>query len=396
MKEADMKKTYRWICLQKALGYGSRKIKEILKIYKTSEEFFKASKEEWSKCRLFTARELQKLLNFDYSIAEKIEETCDKKGYKIVTYEDDNYPSKLKGIYNPPAVLYVNGSFPKVDKELAIAIVGTRSATTYGLKTSFDFAYNLAKKGVIIISGGALGVDTSAQKGAVLAGGKVISVLGCGIDCKYLKKNDDLKKTIAKSGAVISEYEPDYPVIGRNFPIRNRIIAALSHGTLIVEAGQKSGALITANLALEQNRDLFAIPGDIRSEVSLGTNNLIKECAKPVTQVEDILEEYYLRFPDLGNKINSERLEKIVDDSDKNIESVDRQRDEIQNAENENLNISKRAKIIYNLLERDRAFVFDEIAILSGLNAADVLQGITELEVKKLIYSGPGKQYRKK
>lgn len=393
MTEKEIKKSYRWICLQKALGYGSKKAKDILKIYKTSEEFFNLTKEDWAKSRLFTAKELLKLEKFDYSIAKNIEGTCIKKGYKIITLEDEDYPEILKNIYNPPAVLYVKGTLPDVDKNFSLSIVGTRSATKYGLKTSFEFSYNLAKRGAIIVSGGALGIDSSAQKGAVLARGKVISVLGCGIDYKYLQRNDNLKEAIAKNGAVISEYEPDCPVRGRNFPIRNRIISGLSSGTLIVEAGQKSGALITANLALEQGRDLFSVPGDIRSKVSFGTNNLIKECAKPVTSVEDILEEYYLKFPKLEKNLKIDKIEDIIDEDSKKVKIGEKE--QVKNKENERLNISKRAKIIYNLLECDKTLLFDEIVLLSKLGVSDALQGLTELEVKKLINSEPGKRYRK-
>lgn len=226
-----------------------------------------------------------------------------------------------------------------------------------------------------------------------MADGRVISVLGCGIDFKYLERNNSLKEEIAKNGAIISEYEPDYPARGRNFPIRNRIISGLSSGTLIVEAGQKSGALITANLALEQGRDLFAIPGDIKSEVSFGTNNLIKECAKPVTSIEDILEEYYLKFPKLEKNLKIDKIEDIIDEDSEKLKVTEKV--QIENQENKRLNISKRAKIIYNLLEREKTLLFDEIALKSNLNAADVLQGLTELEVKKLINGEPGKRYRK-
>lgn len=393
MENGKFKKFSRWICIQKCLGYGSRKAKEILKIYKTSEEFFNLTKEDRAKSRLFTAKELSKFKSFDFSVAEKIEETCSQKGYKIITLEDRDYPERLKNIYNPPAVLYIKGNLPEIDKNLVVAVVGTRSATKYGLKTSFEFSYNLAKRGAIIASGGALGIDSSAQKGAVLAGGKVISVLGCGIDYKYLERNNSLKEAIAKNGAIISEYEPDYPARGRNFPIRNRIISGLSSGTLIVEAGQKSGALITANLALEQGRDLFSVPGDIRSEVSFGTNNLIKECAKPVTSVEDILEEYYLKFPKLEKNLKVDKIEDIIDEDNGKVKV--KEQEQIKNKETESLNISKRAKIIYNLLKREKTLLFDEIALKSNLDASDVLQGLTELEVKKLIKSEPGKRYKK-
>lgn len=393
MEKSSLKKSIRWIYIQKCLGYGSRKPKEILKIYKTSEKFLSLSKEELKKSRLFTAKELSKFENFDFSVARKIETTCNQKGYKIITLEDEKYPERLKNIYNPPVVLYVKGNLPEIDKNLVVAVVGTRSATKYGLKTSFEFSYNLAKRGVIIVSGGALGIDSSAQKGAVLADGRVISVLGCGIDFKYLERNNSLKEAILKNGAIVSEYEPDYPARGRNFPIRNRIISGLSSGTLIVEAGQKSGALITANLALEQGRDLFSVPGDIRSKVSFGTNNLIKECAKPVTSIEDILEEYYLKFPKLEKILKVDKIEDIIDEKAGEVRVETKEK--AKNKENKRLNISKRAKIIYNLLEREKTLLFDEIALKSNLNAADVLQALTELEVKKLINSEPGKRYRK-
>ncbi len=167
-----------WIYLQQALGYASRRIKDIMKIYKTSQNFFSSPYEEWKDSGIFTKRDLLKLKNFDTDKIEKIKAHCKQKGYKIITYESPDYPNRLKNIYNPPAVLYVNGTFPNVDNELCIAIVGTRSATRYGLGTSFEFGYKLAKFGATVVSGGALGIDSSAQKGAIMAGGKVISVMG--------------------------------------------------------------------------------------------------------------------------------------------------------------------------------------------------------------------------
>ncbi len=374
-----LNKISRWICIQQVLGYGSHKVKDILKVYKSSKEFFNLPSSEWKNSRIFTERELLKLKNFDFSVAENLQKRCMDKGYKIVTYEDVQYPERLKNIYNPPALFYVNGSFPDVDRLFCISIVGTRSATNYGLKIAFDFAHNLAEMGVVVVSGGALGIDSSAQRGALLAGGEVISVLGCGLECNYLEKNRDLRKAIAKNGAVITEYGLDDSAVGRNFPMRNRIISALSLGTLIVEAGIKSGALITANLALEQNRDVFAVPGDIRSKVSMGTNNLIKECAKPVTCVEDILEEYYSKFPDLTVKLkkNAENIEKS-----RKIECAD-------------VDISKKAGLVLNSLEKDKAMLLDELVMATKMSIPDVLQAITELELKNLIKSEPGRKYRK-
>lgn len=376
-----------WIYLQQALGYASRRIKDIMKTYKTSQNFFSSPYEEWKDSGIFTKRDLLKLKNFDTDKIEKIKAHCKQKGYKIITYESPNYPNRLKNIYNPPAILYVNGTFPNVDNELCIAIVGTRSATRYGLGTSFEFGYKLAKFGATVVSGGALGIDSSAQKGAIMAGGKVISVMGCGLDCHYLEKNNNLKKAISLNGAIVSEYEPGYAVIARNFPVRNRIISALSLGTLIVEAGRKSGSLITANLALEQNRDLFAVPGDIKSSMSIGTNSLIKECAKPVTCVEDILEEYYSRFPNL-NTTQADKGSKI----EGKIEPIEK----MSKRENKNLKVSSRARNIYNFLKNTEFMTIDELILKTKMSTADALQGITELELNGLVESKPGRMYKKK
>lgn len=220
--------------------------------------------------------------------ADRIIEECHKKRIKIITLSDDEYPEMLKYITDPPIVLYVRGSIPKSN---SIAIVGSRKASGYGIETANKMAYNLALSDICIVSGMARGIDTAAHAGALEAGGETVAVLGCGADVPYPPENASIMERIAGSGAVISEYPPGTPPSTYNFPDRNRIISGMSIGTLVVEAGMKSGSLITANYALEQGRDVFAIPGNINNYNSMGTNKLIKDGAKLVLSVDDILDE---------------------------------------------------------------------------------------------------------
>ena len=207
--------------------------------------------------------------------------------------ENDEYPEQLKNIYDPPLKLYVLGN-KKILKQKGIAIVGTRKATEYGKKVAFQFSNQLSKKGINIISGLAVGIDTYAHMGVLRPKciGKTIAVLGSGLDEIYPKENIELAKQIIKSGGcIISEYPIGTKPAKLNFPQRNRIISGLSEGVLVVEASEKSGALITADFALEQGREVFAVPGNILSNVSVGTNNLIKQGAKLVDNYMDIFNE---------------------------------------------------------------------------------------------------------
>jgi len=214
---------------------------------------------------------------------------------KEIKITDKDFPEILNHIPKPPKQLFIRGEILEEDKN-AIAIVGARKFTSYGKQVAYDFAYALAKNGITVISGLALGIDGEAHKGALDAGGRTIAVLGSGIDDKsiYPYTHKPLAERVIKNGALISEYGPGTPAMPYQFPERNRIVSGLSVGVLIVEAKEKSGSLITAKLALEQNKDIFAVPGHIFSPMSTGTNKLIQEGAKLVTKVEDILEELEL------------------------------------------------------------------------------------------------------
>lgn len=212
----------------------------------------------------------------------------ERYGASIVTIWDESYPVHLKEIHDPPAFLFVRGSFDEADRQ-SIAMVGTRDMTSYGRSMTESLAKELVTRGVTIVSGLARGVDTQAHRAAIQYGGRTIAVLGCGVDRIYPSENFKLALEVTEHGAVISDYPMQTAPDSVNFPGRNRIISGLSLGTVVVEAGERSGALITADYALEQNRELFAVPGPVHSPMSKGPNRLIKQGAKLVENVDDIL-----------------------------------------------------------------------------------------------------------
>ncbi len=238
----------------------------------------------------------------------QILEACSKKNINILSFSDEDYPELLKYIPDPPLVLYYRGSIPKAN---SIAIVGSRKASGYGIETANKMAFNLALADINIVSGLARGIDTAAHAGALEAGGTTVAVLGCGVDIIYPPENRGIMERIVNSGAVISEYPPGSPPSTSHFPCRNRIISGMSVGTLIVEAGMKSGSLITANCALEQGRDVFAIPGNINNFNSMGTNKLIKDGARIVLSVDDILDELSFGSTPLVKKRKTKKKNKI-------------------------------------------------------------------------------------
>ncbi|MFO7870093.1 MAG: DNA-processing protein DprA [Kiritimatiellia bacterium] len=219
------------------------------------------------------------------------QEKAEKAGARIITVLDEEYPRNLKEIHDPPPVLYVRGGFVSGDRH-AIAVVGSRRATHYGRGTAERLAYGLVKSGMTVVSGLAEGIDTAAHRGALSARGRTIAVIGSGLNCLYPPSNTDLAERIAQSGAVVSEFPLDRQADRSTFPIRNRVVSGLSQGTVVVEGGRRSGALITASQALEQGRTVFAVPGRIDSHSSAGANSLIKNGACLVSNVDDILNEF--------------------------------------------------------------------------------------------------------
>jgi DNA processing protein len=227
------------------------------------------------------------------SLDEEMEK-LERQGVKAFSYHDPEYPTRLKEIYDYPPILYVKGSLLPQD-EWCLAVVGTRKATVYGRQAAEEIVADLARNKITIVSGLARGIDSIAHRSALEAGGRTIAVFGCGLDVIYPAENASLAESIAENGALISEFPLGTEPRRENFPLRNRIMSGLSLGVLVVEAGDSSGAMITARLALEQNREVFAVPGSILSPSSRGTNNLIQEGAKLIRDYTDILEELNLR-----------------------------------------------------------------------------------------------------
>jgi len=232
----------------------------------------------------------------------------ERVGARLITLMDADYPPLLRTINGVPPLLYVRGSIIEAD-HLAVALVGTRKATVYGRDATEYFSKGLASNGVTIISGLAHGVDTLAHRTALNAGGRTLAVLGCGIDVMYPRENAALAKDILSSGAILSEFPLGTPPEARNFPLRNRIISGMSLGVLVVEAPEKSGALITASFAADQGRDVFAVPGNIFNPSSMGANRLIQDGAKPALTIDDILGEINVTYRNVETR---ERVQEIA------------------------------------------------------------------------------------
>jgi len=286
-----------WVWLATLQGLHRPSLHAILQHFGDPKEVYFASFGAYEQVEGLQ-KDVDALKNKDLSAADRILGVCEQKGIRVMTLQDADYPSRLTHIYDPPLVLYVRGHLPAMDNEAAIAVVGTRRASPYGIRMGLRFGYEITKCGGLVVSGLAEGVDGAAAKGALNAGGSCIGVLGSAIDVPYPRKNTELIEDVATVGALVSEYPPGYPTRGENFPRRNRIISGLSVGVTVIEAPARSGALITAELALEQGRELFVVPGNVDSPCSEGSNALLRECAAAVTCGRDILMEFVDIYPE--------------------------------------------------------------------------------------------------
>ncbi len=286
-----MKDLYSWVGLSMTPGVGGVLFRRLVEAFGSPEAVFKVSPKDLARVEGIGPTVIASLCRFDWkNTAEKELQSLEKIGARILTWDDGEYPPNLRQIYDPPPLLYVLGRVAPQDRG-SIAVVGSRYPTTYGKMAAERIALGLGKLGVTVVSGLARGVDASAHQGALAAGGRTIGVLGCGIDIIYPPENRDLFDRVASQGAVISEFPLKTPPDSDHFPIRNRIISGISLGVVVVEATLRSGSLITARFALEQGREVYALPGNVDSARSEGTNRLIKQGAKLVLQVEDIMEE---------------------------------------------------------------------------------------------------------
>jgi DNA processing protein len=290
-------------------------------------------------------------------------------GCRVVTQLEADYPAHLREIYDPPVVLYVKGTLKPEDKN-GVALVGSRQTTTYGLETARKLAYQLAYTGVTVVSGGARGIDTSAHQGALTAKGRTIAVLGTGINLVFPPENAELFERIAAHGAVMTQFPFNRPADKQSFPIRNRIVAGMTLGTVVIEANLSSGALITANFATEYGRQVFAVPGRIDSPRSKGCHDLIKKGAKLCEGVEDILSEFEYLFPPSNKPASPAETGQLP-----------------------GLTLSDNEAKILGTLSGSEERAIDEVIRATGLPASAVSVGLFSLEMKKLVRQLPGKLF---
>jgi DNA processing protein len=282
-----------WVAFSGIAGIGRVRISQLREYFGSLQEAWKAPQGKLKQAGL-DSRSIDSLVTRRPSISIEAEiEKLERYKVKALTFEDPSYPSRLKEIYDYPPVLYVKGKLP-ADDEPCLALVGTRRPTIYGKQITEEIVTDLARSKITIVSGLARGIDSVAHRAALDAGGKTIAVFGSGLDIVYPGENARLAQAIMEQGALVSEYPLGVKPRPENFPLRNRIMSGLSLGVLVVEAGERSGAIITAHQAVEQNREVFAIPGSILSPASQGTNRLIQEGAKLVRNYTDILQELNL------------------------------------------------------------------------------------------------------
>ncbi len=300
--------------------------------------------------------------------AARVLAVIEKKGWRLLTRDDEAYPALLREIFDPPYVLYVAGD-PKILAEPAVAVVGARRPTPFGRAVAERLARDLAERGLVVVSGMAVGIDSLAHWGALQAG-RTVAVLGSGLDEVYPKENKELFRKIAASGAVVTEFPPAAAPLAYRFPLRNRVISGLTLGVVVVEATRRSGSLITARLALEQNREVLAVPGNITSALSSGTNWLIKTGAKLVETWEDVVEE--LPTPLRERLLSSKKDERAAPPE-----------------------LSPEEKIIFDGLKTDALTHIDEIVETTDVSVSEVLARLLSLELKGLVRQAPGKCFQR-
>jgi DNA processing protein len=308
--------TLYWLWLADKCGVASKQFSRLVEKYEDPFDIYGLTDDEAEQLEGINSSLKAKLCQKDLEGSYAILRYCKENRVDIITYGDKRYPQRLKTIIDPPIVLYCLGHFPDFNSSLSIGVVGTRKMSEYGKRSAYRIGYELASAGAIVVSGMALGIDGTAASGALSAGGRTVAVLGCGISVVYPKEHKRLMGEIVKHGAVITEYAPTEPPHGHNFPKRNRIISGLSHGVLVIEGESSSGAMITARRAIEQGRQVFAIPGQIDDASSDGPNELIREGAYTVLCTDDILTHYEFLWGDVIDRTALEKAKRKIADSD--------------------------------------------------------------------------------
>jgi len=351
-----------WFALSSVPLVGNVTCRRLIEHFGSPAKALSASFAELSSVKGVNSSAALSIMSHDYrKSAELAVAALARSGAQLVTLLDDEYPSLLKEISDPPPYLYLKGKLPT--SATSIAVVGSRRASDYGISVTNRLSRELAEQGVTIVSGMALGVDAAAHRGALQLSGATVGVLGCGIDLIYPAENRLLYREMVEKGAIISEFAPGTQPDAPNFPRRNRIISGMSRGVLVVEAAERSGSLITARFALEQGREVFAVPGNINFRASRGTNSLIKEGAKLVETVADIMGE--------------------LPPGDVNLP---------QWAKKQNFNLSPDEEKLAALLA-EKPMQIDELTVMSGLTVPAVSAMLLRLELQGAVIQAPGKMF---
>ena len=409
-----------WIWLSTRKSLSDKWKVSLLEHFHDPEQIYFAGGQDFSFVDFLTAEAVESLMDKDLTGAAKILEQCVDCKIQVMTFFDDIYPSRLKNIPDPPMVLYYKGKLPDLDGTPTIGVVGTRKASAYGMKAAKQLGYQIAKCGGIVVSGLAAGIDAMAMEGALSAGSSIVGVLGCGADVVYPAANRRLYAETERYGCILTEFPPKTKPFSQNFPRRNRIISGLSDGIVVVEAPQRSGALITAQKALDQGRDVFALPANIDSPNSVGCNMLVRDGATLVTSGWEVLSEYEGRYP--GKIRNGGEQAQLWDEPHERLAVLEeaekkpgktgkksekktlkeekpehRKKKAIDNWENEpyidltKINfMSEHERIIVDQLVNGKKLVDDVIAD-SGLKAPLVLSSLTLLEVRGIVRRLPGR-----
>ena len=371
-----------WIALNMTPGVGPRVATKLLERFGSADAVFHARRSELESLRV-KPETIESIIKreFEEKAAGELEKVKNLGG-DILILDDGSYPNLLREIADPPITLYVRGNWQECFELPGVAVIGSRQCSTYGTNASEMLARDLASRGICIISGLARGIDTAAHRGAIRGQGKTIAVLGTGIDGVYPKENAKLIHEILDSGgALVSQFPLGTPPLKDNFPYRNRIISGLSLGVLIVEASERSGSLITARLAMEQNREVLAVPGNITSGNSYGTNYLIKCGAKLVQQWQDIVAE-------LPSEISAAILPPKIEESKTNGGSKQK--------EKAPAGLSEHEQVVWSILTPDEPVHIDLLLDSSALSFGDLNAALVGLDIKDLIRVLPGKHYARR
>lgn len=427
-----------WVWLSECCQYNTDTFDRLVRHFATPRHIFRADEEELISVVGKKNADVVRILRHDLSDAERVMRYCAMSDTGIISYGDDDYPTRLRMLKDPPPVLYYRGRRLAVDNDLLVSVVGTRKMSEYGKRMAFEIAYDLARAGVTVVTGMALGIDGVASAAALAASRPTIAVIGSGLDIVYPREHMRLFSAIAEQGTVLSEFAPGTQPEGRNFPRRNRIISGLSQALVVIEGGEKSGALISARHAEKQGRDVFALPGNADEKNSEATAILLKQGARPVTCADDIIRLYE---PLYGSRLNIFKLleptnvrmdkvlsslrvsarpyypkyktyesateeKKVQEKQEKPRKSLfglrkekdslastvgEEKRASVLSAEKEKL-LDEKAIAVYHAIPADRGMTVDELCA-AGFAASEVLSALTMLEIHGCVTAVAGGRY---